>query len=153
MLSKSIQLSKQLTISPQPTKSELDKLAKSGFKSVVNLCTKKELGQTMTPEEEGKFVQELGMEYMHFPISIARLKLNQTAEFFESFNSLPKPVYIHCRIGQRCVLFGLIIYARKRGLNFDATIDLSEKLGIALEIPSMRSFIKQCLGESEAKAA
>jgi uncharacterized protein (TIGR01244 family) len=76
-----MEINEQLTTGRQPAAEELSGLAREGFKSVVNLRTRHEEDQPLSPEAEGAKVREQGMQYLHIPVSTKDLRAEQVDQF------------------------------------------------------------------------
>ena len=96
-----IALSKHITVGPQPDAVIFERLASQGFATIINLTKKGELHQILSPEDAEKIAEENGMAYHSFPVSLSNLKDNKIHDFCSLVQGSEKPVYIHCRIGQR----------------------------------------------------
>lgn len=69
-MSDRIKISDRFTVSrTQLTREDLQEIKQQGFKSVVNLRTAEKDDTPLSPQEEGEIVKELGMEYLHLPVS------------------------------------------------------------------------------------
>jgi len=145
MLDKKVKISSKITIGLPLSAKELTGLKSKGFQSVVNLCTPGEKGLPLKREVEAAKVEELGMEYMHFPVSLSRLTPDMAKDFLTQFQHLPGPVYMHCRIGQRSVPFGLLAWGKRNKLGADMVLKRGRELGIGITIPAVDAFLKRCL--------
>ncbi len=145
MIHSPIRLSDKITVGPQPAASDLKDLAEKGFKTVINLSKKGELGQELKPAEEGEEVEALGMAYCHMPLSLTSVKSEHIEEFCREVGEAKTPVYVHCRIGQRSGPFSLIYYAIKRKLSPEQALKRAEKLGIRCSAPMLTSLISNFL--------
>lgn len=141
MLRKSIKISPRITVGPQPSEEMLEGLAEQGFKSVMNLSKKGELGQVLNPIEEQAAVVELGMEYIHIPTSLSTVKESQIEEACRMLGELPTPIYIHCRIGQRCGPFAMIYHAMRKKLSPQQALIKAEKLGLEWRAPMISKML------------
>ena len=111
-----LRISDALTIGPQPTEVRMEELFHEGVKTVVNLSRKGEEGVVFLPHEEGQIAEKFELNYVHFPVSISALKHATVDEFVEDIGKVEHHIYMHCRIGQRSGLFGMIFHALRRGL-------------------------------------
>ena len=59
-----MRINDQISVGAQPSIDELENLAKEGFKTVVNFRAADEEGQPVSPEEVGKLVRKMGLEYI-----------------------------------------------------------------------------------------
>lgn len=147
-LKKPLRISRDLIVGPAPTNKMLEKLAGLGFKSVINLSKKGELNQPMNPEEEGDAVKGCGMSYFHHPITLSSIKDEQINEFCDLVEEAEGPVYVHCRIGQRAIPFGLICYAVRKKLSPEKILLRAEKLGISWNAPFLRDLVSRYVKEA-----
>ena len=145
MIDSPIKISRRITVGPQPTQQLLERLAKRGFKTIVNLSRKGELDQVFQPEEEKELVEELGMEYLHVPVSLSNIKDSQIEEFCQSLETMPPPAYVHCRIGQRAGPLSLIFHAMHKRLTADQVLEKGEALGLELQAPMIATIVRQYL--------
>ena len=145
MIRKPIRISPNITVGPQPSHEMLEKLSAQGFKSVINLSKKGELGQILNPDEELDSTAGLGMKYAHIPISLSTVKESQIAEFCKTIEELPGPIYIHCRIGQRCGPLAMIYHAIRKKLDSQQTLLRAEKLGLQWQAPMISRLITSYL--------
>ena len=153
-IEKVLKLSKTLSVGPAPTAEMIETLAERGYKSVINLSKKGELNQPMSPEEEGTAVKESGMSYIHHPVTLSSVKDEQIAEFCEMVDKAEGPIYVHCRIGQRAIPFGLICHALRKKLSTEKLLKRAEKLGIKWDVPFIRDLVLKYLKQAaESKAA
>lgn len=143
MIEEKIRVSPRITIGPQVGEDELEKLADKGFASVVNLAGKGEFDQKLTPQEEGEKVESLGMAYAHIPVTLRRLRMEEIDEVCQQLAALPKPVYLHCLIGQRSSLLGLLFHALYKGFTTPTVFRRAQKLGISWRAPYIQSVVEK----------
>ncbi len=152
-LSKPIKIGKNIVVGPAPTEEMLEKLAERGCKAVVNLSKKGELNQPMNPDDEGSAVEELGMAYIHLPVTLSTVKDDHVNQFCELMDEAQRPIYVHCRIGQRAIPFSLIYHALKRKLSPEKLFKKAEKLGVAWEAPFIRNLVAKHVKKGVEAAA
>lgn len=138
-----IKLSKDLTVGPPPGESEIQKLRKRGFKTIINLSKQKEFDQELTPEAEGELVSDTGMTYIHLPVNLTNVKFDVVDEFNGLMKDCEKPVYVHCCFGQRAAPFSVIYHSVKRSLTPTQAIERSRKLGFRWDAPFLLDFVKR----------
>ena len=141
MLDEAVEISKNLTVGPQPSKKELVEIARDGYKTIINLSQKREHGQPYSPDEEERLVERLGMEYIHMPLSLSSMKASHADQFCEEITTSEKPVYIHCRLGQRSVPLSLIHHARKKRMSAETVLLKANDLGISWNAPYIGEFV------------
>jgi uncharacterized protein (TIGR01244 family) len=150
-------LSKQLTVGPHLDEELIETITSSDYKSVFNLSHKGEFGQTYSPKEEAALLEAESVEYHHFPVALNRMNYEDMATLCAALQAAPKPVYVHCRAGQRSLPLALIFLALKQKLSGEQIIRKAEQMGVSFRAPMLPEFIKQCLKkarqEQESAAA
>lgn len=136
-----MKISDQVTISGQPSSEQLKELAGQGFKSVVNFRTEGEDAQPLSPADEGREVEELGMKYLHVPVSMETLSDETVDRFREQFDKLPKPVFAHCKGGTRAGAMVMMHTASEQGMSGDQTLQQAEKMGFKCNQAELRQFV------------
>lgn len=137
-----IQINQQLTVGGQPSADELKKLVGDGFRTVVNLRTEGEEDQPLSPKAEGEKVRELGMEYVHFPVSRDELSRALEDEFRQRLPSFDTPVFVHCASGKRAGAFVIMDKAVKEGWSGEDTLRRAEEIGFECKVPEIKQFVK-----------
>ncbi|MCB0323699.1 MAG: hypothetical protein KDD69_09010 [Bdellovibrionales bacterium] len=145
MTLKPLKFGKKIVAGPAPTKEQLARLAKCGFKTVVNLSKKGELDQALSPEDEAEVVDELRMHYVHLPVSISSMKHDQVDALIEKMSEADFPAYFHCRIGQRATPFALLLYALQKGMTSGEALSKAEGMGVEWNAPVIRDFVASYL--------
>lgn len=109
-----VPVSNVLSRSGQPLMSEFTWLKDHGWKSVVNLRRDGERGEVGDDAKLPGFTN-LGLAYLHFPITDGQPPTEEQAEKFLAFVTDPanQPVHIHCRggIGRTGTMTALYRYA------------------------------------------
>ena len=91
----------------QPTEEGFRLLADRGVKVIVNLRPEAEMERTMEFDEQ-TFVESLGMEYVHIPMTPGTFSAADVAQFKAVFyrrgtvRGEPFTLVIHCRSSNRC---------------------------------------------------
>jgi len=141
-MQKTIEIDNRVAVGGQPTSAELQELAHQGFKTVVNLRTANEENQPLKPEEEGKLVEQLGMKYLHIPVSREDMNQAQVAEFRDQIEHLPAPRYVHCATGRRAGAFAMMHMAVERGMSGSEVLERAERMGFQCDNPKLKEFVK-----------
>ena len=149
---KTMKINDQVSVGPQPSQEELQKLAKQGFKSVVNFRTEGEDEQPLSPQAEGEKVKSAGMEYLHIPVSMKAMGLELVDQFREQFPDLPKPVFAHCKSGKRAGAMVMMHMAVEQGLTGEQTLQHAEKMGFECDQPQLKEFVKSYVDSHTKKA-
>ncbi len=143
LIDQQIRVSPKLTIGPQIDEEGLKQLADQGFKAIVNLSGKGEFDQIFAPKEEGELVEELGMEYIHAPLTLRRISPEDLDTICQEVASVDGPVYMHCLRGQRSSVAGLIFHAIRRGFTTKTIRRRANKLGITWKAPYLQDVVRK----------
>lgn len=136
-----MKIGEDITSSRQPSQEEIKKLPQQGFKSVVNLRASEEKDMSFSPQEEGEFVRESGMEYLNIPISTKEgPKSEQVDQFRSEIEHLPKPIFVHCHTGKRSGALAMIYLALKEGLTGEEALQKAESMGFECNVPGLKEF-------------
>lgn len=141
-MTQQMQINEQVTVGGQPSEGDLKKLAADGFKTIVNLRTEGEEDQSLSPAAEGEKVRELGMEYVHFPVSRDAMSPELEDEFRQRLPSFTPPVFVHCGSGKRAGAFVVMDKAVKEGWSGEDTLKRAEEMGFECKVPEIKEFVK-----------
>ncbi|TWT90358.1 Beta-lactamase hydrolase-like protein [Pseudobythopirellula maris] len=133
----------ELTVGPQPTENEIQKLGGQGFKSVVNFRTADEDEQPLSPEAEGEVVSSAGMEYSNIPVSMQSMGPDLVDRFREKYAKLPKPVFAHCKSGKRAGAMVMMHVAVEQGMSGEETLQKAKEVGFECDQPQLEQFVRQ----------
>lgn len=148
-----IKITEDITSARQPTEEELKKLPQRGYKSVINLRTKGEEDEPVTPKEEGEIVRKLGMEYQNIPVSSKEApKEEQINQFRKALKTMPKPIYAHCRKGKRSGAFIMIDQALKQGLTGEEALQKAMSVGFECDVPQLKDFFVSYINQHTTAA-
>lgn len=102
-----------LSVAPQLSAEDMQKLADAGFRSVINNRPDFEGGpqQPLSAELEAA-ARAAGLHYRHLPVPPAGHTDHQAQEMATLVERLPKPVLAFCRSGRR----GAALYAKGKSL-------------------------------------
>lgn len=147
---KRIKITDEYTNGPQPNTEELKSLSEEGFKSVVNLRTLGEENQPISPEDEGRLVREMGLQYLHIPVSMNNIREEQVDEFRKEFAKLPKPAFGHCLSGKRSGALTMMHLGIKNRWSGAETLQKSEELGFPCDDSNLREFVKRYIDSHQS---
>lgn len=137
-----MQIDDELTVGAQPSESEIETLAKDGFKSVVNFRTAGEDDQLLSLDKEESQVIAAGMKYLHVPISMKSMNQAKVDEFRKRLESLPKPAFAHCKTGKRAGAMTMMHVAVENGMSGEQTLKKAEEMGFECDVPELKEFVK-----------
>lgn len=138
-----MKINDQITVGPQPDKEEIYAFGKEGFQTVVNFRTSGEEEMPLTPQEEAQAVQSAGMQYCHVPVSMDSLDAELVDQFREQLDTLPKPIFAHCKSGKRAGAMVMMETAVEQGMTGEQTLQKAEEMGFECDKPELRQFVKQ----------
>lgn len=142
-MNKRVKFSEAIIIGPQPSREELQQLKEEGFKSIINLREEGEEEQPLSPQEEGKIAGDLGLEYVHIPVSMDTMSEDKVDRFRERLASLAEPIYVHCRSGKRSGAFTMMHSAVEQGMSGEDALEEAEDMGFECDVPQLEEFVKK----------
>lgn len=125
-----------------PDEGDLETLAREGFRSIVNLRTHDEPDQPLDPDAEGERVRDLGMEYLHYPVTSDAMKVEIVDAFREQIGDMPGPLFAHCRSGMRSGAFIMMHVAAETGMTGDETLEKAKEMGFECESEELEQFVR-----------
>lgn len=137
----------------QPSLKGLERLARQGFRSILNLSSEGEAGPQLSPNVEASWAHALAMEHARLSVYANNLRPELVERFQQALDVLPRPVYVGSRTGRRAAAFLTIRLARERGLTADQAFDAARSLGMDCESEELRSFVRAALEPREALQA
>lgn len=142
-MSDRIKISDRFTVSrTQPTEEDLQEIKQQGFQSVVNLRTAGEDDLPFSPQEEGEIVKELGMQYLHLPVSRENLDSEKVDRFRQETAELPQPILVHCHTGRRSGAFVMMDVASREGMSGEKTVQKAQDMGFKCDVPHLEEFVE-----------
>lgn len=117
----------ELAIAGQVTSKQLQQIAQSEFKSVLNL---------RSPDEEGFLISEqqqaesLGLYYVNIPVKVSAINDEIANRVFKQINELPKPTLVHCSSATRAAAMVLMYIATRQGVSLKQAFKQAEQLGL-----------------------
>lgn len=133
----------------QPTAADLEDLREQGVRAVVNLRLDSEAEIGLTPSQEGRLANELGLAYAHLPVSTEHLSDVDVRDFGDALTALPAPVYVHCGLGQRATALAVLVDGERSAPVAHVLAD-AERHGIAIS-PKVQDFIKENLERQQTE--
>ena len=124
----SLQPSENVLIGGQPDEAELQAAAAAGIRVVVNLRTDAEA----IDYAEAALVNELGMRYLHLPISgpadLTPENVRTFGKFLEEIGD--QPALLHCRSGNRIGALYALHAGTELGMDAEAAIEFGQAHGL-----------------------
>ena len=107
----------------------------------------------MSPEEEGEVVQGTGLKYLHVPVSMDGMDEKKVDQFREQYQSLPKPVFAHCKSGKRAGAMMMMHTAVEQGISGEQALEKAKEMGFECDKPELEQFVKQYVNNRTQAAA
>lgn len=126
-----------------PDAAELERLARDGFRAVVDLREEDEAGAGLPPSREADEARLLGLEHRHIPVSPEFLDNGVLHRFRRAVIELPKPVFIHCASGKRSGTLALMHVAIEEGARGEQMLARAERLGVAYGSAELREAMRR----------
>jgi uncharacterized protein (TIGR01244 family) len=129
-------LNEKFATAGQPRAEAFAKLAKQGFRAVLNLRTAEE-----GAVQERELVEKAGLRYLNIPVVTANPKPEQVPEFIKAVkDSANQPMLIHCGGAQRVGAFWMIYRVTDQGWSEEKAMEEATKIG--LTNPGLIKFAK-----------
>ncbi|CDZ80710.1 Beta-lactamase hydrolase-like protein [Candidatus Rubidus massiliensis] len=148
-MEKFVKVTDECTIAGQPSMQDLSELETKGYKTVINFRENGEGNQPISPQEEERIVKDLGMEYIHFPMNLKTLTMDDIIRFDKIYSGLKQPVFAHCQRGVRAAVLLLINYAEKANMNGEEILNYADKLGIHLKNTDAGDVIRKFVAKGD----
>jgi uncharacterized protein (TIGR01244 family) len=145
-----IQVSDRLFSGDQPTEEDLERLAKAGFRSVINLRKPGEPNQSITPEAEQGYAEANGLNYASVPVSIAELQPEHVTRLSSTIAELPSPIYLHCAVGQRAAALALLCEAAGPGVSGDDLLREAAAKGLSIADKNVVRYVHMMADRAKA---
>jgi uncharacterized protein (TIGR01244 family) len=125
----------------QPTFEQIKQAGETGFRSVINLRTDKELPD---PAQELTWVEGAGMKYIHIPVDGAEGFTRENTKVFADALSKPEnyPLIIHCKSGQRVgAMFALKAFHIDEK-SVEESLSIGERAGLTALAPIVKRILE-----------
>ncbi len=141
------QISPSLSVSGQITKTDISHLKTEGFKTIINNRPDGEEDGQPSSEEIRTLAEEMGMAYVHLPITPGNISDNDIGDFSSAMRSHEGPVLAYCRTGTRAINLWALSLAGN--LSVDAILATASKAGY--DLSSLRERLESLKGDTAGK--
>ena len=117
-----------LTFAGQPTEAALARYAAEGGTMVIDLRTHQ--GSDGANFDEAATVAELGMAYVHIPMSAATMSTEDVKRFAEALREAKGPVMVHCGSSNRVGGLWAAFVALEKGCPTEKAIEKGKAAGM-----------------------
>ncbi|WP_301585260.1 TIGR01244 family sulfur transferase [Halomonas alkaliantarctica] len=94
-------LEKGVEITSQLTVEELEQVKAQGFNTVICNCKPGESTEFPGESAYRRKAEEIGLHWVHIPVTPGEYSLADVAAFAEALQQLPRPILAFCRSGKR----------------------------------------------------
>jgi uncharacterized protein (TIGR01244 family) len=136
----------------QPTKEGLERLAREGFRSVLNLSAEGEEGTQLSPNVEASWAHAFDMQHGRMGVFLDNLRPELVESFQRALAALPAPVFVESRTGRRAAAFCTLRLALVRQLSADQAFEAARALGMDCELEELRGFVRAALERRDARS-
>ncbi|MBT8090219.1 MAG: hypothetical protein KJO01_08425 [Gammaproteobacteria bacterium] len=127
-----------ITSAGQPDQAALKVFAVSGYAAVIDMRT---AGEERGFDEQA-VVEELGMDYLSFPISSDGISFENAAALDELLGGYDQPVLVHCASGNRVGAL-LALRASLKGADDETALEVGKQGGLTGLEPKVREALDQ----------
>ena len=132
----------RITVAAQPSEAEFKTLASQGIRTVMNLRTEGEDMQPLSPDAEGRVVEDQGMAYVHLPVSMKSADADLVDRFRQALAEAERPVVVHCKLGQRAGAMVMMDHAIRQGWTGQETLERAKAMGFACANEKLAAFVR-----------
>lgn len=128
------ELDSNMSVTPQIQISDIDAIAKMGFKTIIaNRPDGEEFGQPSMADIEAA-ATAAGLAWIYQPVISGQFTQQDIDNFSANYNNAPKPVLGFCRTGTRCtILWGLSNVA-----NYDVETRIAKAADAGYDLSGLR---------------
>ncbi len=120
----------QICTGGQPRMEDFEKMKAEGIRAIINL---RMAGEYDAAAEEAK-AKEVGLKYVHIPVSGRELKDESAAEFLKATDDAAnRPAFIHCASANRVGAFWMIRRVLRDGWTLEKAEEEARKIGLRSE--------------------
>jgi protein tyrosine phosphatase (PTP) superfamily phosphohydrolase (DUF442 family) len=130
-----------LSLGCSPNLADIEDLArKEGLRSLVNLNTEGEPGETLSPNVEASWAHALDLRHERASLAADLPRVGDVDRFLQALESVPRPVFVHSLHGQRAAAMILVHLGLEQGISGAAAVQAAKGLGITCALDSLRRF-------------
>ena len=115
---------------PAPDQKAIARLARRGYRSLLDLRTEGEPGQVLSPNVAASWAHANAIEHLRASISRGVLVPGSVDRFLQQLALAPRPVYVHSGTGRRAAAALAIHLALEQDLPADQALARARELGL-----------------------
>ncbi len=129
------ELDENMSVTPQIQVSDIETIAKLGFKTIIaNRPDQEEFGQPAMEEIEAA-AKAAGLDFIYQPVISGQFSQHDLDSFTNNYNNAAKPLLGFCRTGTRCtILWGLSNVG-----NYDVETRIAKAADAGYDLSGLRS--------------
>lgn len=129
-------------VGPAPDRRGIERLAKQGIRSLLDLRDEGEPGQTLSPNVAASWAHATDLVHLRAPISRAVLQPNSVDRFLAQLARAPRPVYVHSDSGRRAAALLAIHLALEQGLPAQQALERLRAQGLDPAAHALLRFVE-----------
>ena len=131
-----------ISLGRSPSLREIETLArKRNVRSLLNLNTEGESGEQLSPNVEASWAHAYALHHERLSIDVGVLRSEWVEAFGETLRRIPKPVYVHSRLGRRAAALMAIHEALAGGMAGGAALERARALGLEGPADALEDFV------------
>jgi uncharacterized protein (TIGR01244 family) len=134
------------------TRRDLDRLARQGVRSIVDLREEGEPGQQLSPNVAAAWAHACDLEYRRVSVSVEHLVPQHADLFLQALEASPRPVYVQSAKGLRAAAFLILSLALDQGLDVPGALGRARALDLPALSPVLERFVREELRRRVAPA-
>lgn len=132
-------LTDHLSVAPQLEAADFQAAKQAGFKAIINNRPDGEEPGQLPAAEAAQIAAQLGLVYIHQPVTTPMLNGASAAAFADALAGAPVPVLAHCRSGTRSTILWSLAEAKAGTRSLDEILRAAADSGydVAAYLPMM----------------
>lgn len=129
----------KLSSSGMPTPEQMKSVAEAGVQLVINLAPH---DVPKAIPREGELVNDLGMEYLNFPVTWRAPEREALTNFIAAMDAnMDKKIHVHCEANYRASAFIMMYRVLRLGWKKEDAIPVMERMWNPEDFPVWQTFI------------
>jgi protein tyrosine phosphatase (PTP) superfamily phosphohydrolase (DUF442 family) len=137
-----LRYSDSISLGESPAIRDIGRLAKAGFRALLNLNTEGEPGQRLSPNVEATWAHAFALQHERASIDMSTLGSEGADRFLAALAAIDKPVYVHSLHGQRAAAMLTVHLALEHGLSGQEALAEAQARGLDCELEELRRFVE-----------
>lgn len=145
----------QLAIAGALTESDLDDLARRGYRTIIDLrCGGESTPGRLSSEEERSLAVETGIRYEQIPLGAHNMDATTATAVVRAIATAAPLILLHCASGRRAGFLAMMNMARTKRWTVERCLEQLSAMGIAVDdAPMLRDLLIEFVDRHRADAA